>query len=162
MDFISNDKGSTSFVKSGRFKAKFVNLTPLIQTTTWPFGHQMPPFLTQELHAMKHVSCGISSARQYLWRRPNKKKVKVKLKNALSFVFRFELLRLSLTWRWNGPLYLASSAGVFFGRANVNANPNPSPVSFFRPRTYPKGYYFYSPQSSSVTKAKMAATTIRT
>ena len=32
----------------------------------------------------------------------------------------------------------------------------------FRPRTYPKGYYFYSPQSSSVIKSKMAATTIRT
>ena len=38
----------------------------------------------------------------------------------------------------------------------------PSPLFFFRPRTYPKGYYFYPPQSSSVTKSKMAATTIRT
>ena len=23
--------------------------------------------------------------------------------------------------------------------------PSPSPLSFFRPSTYPKGYYFYSP-----------------
>ena len=30
----------------------------------------------------------------------------------------------------------------------------------FRPRTYCKGYYFYSPQSSTVIKSKMAATTI--
>ena len=27
--------------------------------------------------------------------------------------------------------------------------PSPSPLSFFRPRTYRKGYYFYSPQSST-------------
>ena len=38
--------------------------------------------------------------------------------------------------------------------------PSPSPVSFFRPRTYRKGYYFYSPQSSTVIKSKMVATTI--
>ena len=38
--------------------------------------------------------------------------------------------------------------------------PSPSPLSFFRPRTYRKGYYFYSPQSSTVIKSKMAATTI--
>ena len=38
--------------------------------------------------------------------------------------------------------------------------PFPSPLSFFRPRTYRKGYYFYSPQSSTVIKSKMAATTI--
>ena len=31
-------------------------------------------------------------------------------------------------------------------------------LSFFCPRTYPKGYYFYSPHSSSVIKSKMAAT----
>ena len=37
--------------------------------------------------------------------------------------------------------------------------PLPLPLSFFRPRTYRKGYYFYSPQSSSVIKSKMAATT---
>ena len=36
----------------------------------------------------------------------------------------------------------------------------PSSLSFFRPRTYPKGYYFYSPRSSSVIKSKMAVTTI--
>ena len=40
--------------------------------------------------------------------------------------------------------------------------PSPCPLSFFRPHTYAKGYYFYSPQSSSVIKSKMAATTIRT
>ena len=28
--------------------------------------------------------------------------------------------------------------------------PLPLPLCFFRPRTYPKGYYFFSPQSSSV------------
>ena len=33
----------------------------------------------------------------------------------------------------------------------------PLPLSFFRPHTYPKGYYFYSPQSSSVIKSRMAA-----
>ena len=37
--------------------------------------------------------------------------------------------------------------------------PFPSPLSFFSPRTYRKGYYFYSPQSSTVIKSKMAATT---
>ena len=36
--------------------------------------------------------------------------------------------------------------------------PSPSPLSFFRPRTYRKGYYFYSPQS--FIKSKMAAATI--
>ena len=40
------------------------------------------------------------------------------------------------------------------------APPLPLPLSFFRPRTYRKGYYFYSPQSSTVIKSKMAATTI--
>ena len=37
--------------------------------------------------------------------------------------------------------------------------PSPSPLSFFRPRTYRKGYNYYSPQSSTVIKSKMAATT---
>ena len=37
---------------------------------------------------------------------------------------------------------------------------SPSPLSFFRSRTYCKEYYFYSPQSSTVIKSKMAATTI--
>ena len=32
--------------------------------------------------------------------------------------------------------------------------PSPSPLFFFRPRTYRKGYYFYSPQSSTVIKSK--------
>ena len=35
------------------------------------------------------------------------------------------------------------------------------PLSFFHPRIYRKGYYFYSPQSSTVIKSKMAATTTR-
>ena len=35
--------------------------------------------------------------------------------------------------------------------------PFPSLLSFFRPHTYPKGYYFYSPQSTSVITTKMAA-----
>ena len=38
--------------------------------------------------------------------------------------------------------------------------PSPSPLFFFRPRTYRKGYYFYSPQSSTVIKSKMATTII--
>ena len=38
--------------------------------------------------------------------------------------------------------------------------PSPSPLSFFCPRIYRKGYYFYSPQSSTVIKSKMVATTI--
>jgi len=40
--------------------------------------------------------------------------------------------------------------------------PSPSTLSSFRPWTYPKGYYFYSPQSSTDIKSKMAATTMRT
>ena len=35
--------------------------------------------------------------------------------------------------------------------------PFPSPLFFFCPHTYRKGYYFYSPQSSSVIESKMAA-----
>ena len=35
--------------------------------------------------------------------------------------------------------------------------PSPSPLFFFCPHTYRKGYYFYSPQSSSVIESKMAA-----
>ena len=34
---------------------------------------------------------------------------------------------------------------------------SPFPLSFFCPHTYAKGYYFYSLQSSSVIKSKMAA-----
>ena len=71
---------------------------------------------------------------------------------------------------------VACSAVVFFERAICSRKrhvetsrreeemyfslPSPSPLSFFRPRTYRKGYYFYSPQSSTVIKSKMAATTI--
>ena len=40
--------------------------------------------------------------------------------------------------------------------------PFPFPLSFFCPCTYPKGYYFYSPQPSTVIKSKMEATTTRT
>ena len=32
-------------------------------------------------------------------------------------------------------------------------SPLPLPLSFFRPRTYRKGHYFYSPQSSTVIKS---------
>ena len=35
--------------------------------------------------------------------------------------------------------------------------PSPSPLFFFCPHTYRKGYYFYSPQSSSVIESKIAA-----
>ena len=45
-------------------------------------------------------------------------------------------------------------AGVFFFLSS------PTPLSFFHPCTYPKGYYFYSPQSSTVIKSKMVAATI--
>ena len=91
---------------------------------------------------------------------------------------------------FNLPDGLACSAGVFFERAICSQKchvetsrreemgwvkgsgeeagrekrkfflPSPSPLSFFRSRTYRKGYYFYSPQSSTVLKSKMAATTI--
>ena len=46
------------------------------------------------------------------------------------------------------------------GEREENFLPSPFPLSFFRPRTYRKGYYFYSPQSSTVIKSKMVATTI--
>ena len=39
---------------------------------------------------------------------------------------------------------------------------SPSPLSSFRPCTCPKGYYFYSPQSSTDKKSKMGTTTMRT
>ena len=54
--------------------------------------------------------------------------------------------------RWGG------SRGA--GRVFFSPLPLPLPLSFFRPRTYRKGYYFYSPQSSTVIKSKMADTTI--
>ena len=40
--------------------------------------------------------------------------------------------------------------------------PSPSLLSFFRPSTYPKGCYFYSPQCSFVRISKTAATIIQT
>ena len=65
---------------------------------------------------------------------------------------------------------LACSAGVFFERAICSRKRHvktsqreeelPSPLSFFRSRTYRKGYYFYSPQSSTNIKSKMAAAAI--
>ena len=56
------------------------------------------------------------------------------------------------------------SKGAGWGRGERRENgvffsPLPLPLSFFRPRTYRKGYYFYSPQSSTVIKSKMATTT---
>ena len=38
----------------------------------------------------------------------------------------------------------------------------PSPSSFFRPSACSKGCYFYSPESSSDIKPKIAASTVRT
>ena len=84
-------------------------------------------------------------------------------------------------------LFIACSAGVFFGCANVFVLEGPCWNSRREeemgrvkgsgegggeallkrgalkggPSSYPKGYYFYSPQSSSVIKSKMGATTIR-
>ena len=58
--------------------------------------------------------------------------------------------------RWSKSTY----AGRGGRERRVFFLPSPSPLSFFRPRTYRKGYYFYSPQSSTVIKSKMAATTI--
>ena len=61
---------------------------------------------------------------------------------------------------------LACSAGVLFGSANdfvrESAMLKPKRGGNESPRTYPQGYYFYSPQSSTVIKSKMAATTVRT
>ena len=51
-------------------------------------------------------------------------------------------------------------SGEGTGRENIFFLLSPSPISFFRPRTYRKGYYFYFLQSSTVIKSKMAATAI--
>ena len=56
------------------------------------------------------------------------------------------------------PAYVVSQKNNDIGQAYFFLL-SPSPLSFFRPRTYRKGYYFYSPQSSTVIKSKMAATT---
>ena len=56
------------------------------------------------------------------------------------------------------PAYGVSQKNSDIGQAYFFL-PSPSPLSFFSPRTYRKGYYFYSPQSSTVIKSKMAATT---
>ena len=53
-----------------------------------------------------------------------------------------------------------SGEGAEREKRNLFFSPLPSPLSFFRPRTYRKGYYFYSPQSATVIKSKMATTTI--
>ena len=78
----------------------------------------------------------------------------------------------SLTVNWQASIYfpMPHQSGAPFAsvrsflkeqwyRAGVFFLPSPSPLSFFRPRTCRKGYYFYSPQSSTVIKSKMAATT---
>ena len=39
--------------------------------------------------------------------------------------------------------------------------PSLSPVAFLNPNANPKGFNFYSPQSSSVIKSKMAVTALR-
>ena len=54
----------------------------------------------------------------------------------------------------------SKGAGRGQGERSVFFSPLPSPLSFFRPSSYRKGYYFYSPQSSTVINSKMAATTI--
>ena len=41
-------------------------------------------------------------------------------------------------------------SGEGAGRESIFFLPSPSLLSFFRPRTYRKGYYFYSPLSSTV------------
>ena len=61
-------------------------------------------------------------------------------------------------------LILACSAGVFFGGVNLLAQES---TMLKLPRrggngAIPKGYNFYSPQSSSVIKSKMADTTTLT
>ena len=60
---------------------------------------------------------------------------------------------------------LACSAGVFFFKRAICSRKRHVETSrreeeMGRPRTYRKGYYFYSPQTSTVIKSKMAATTI--
>ena len=63
--------------------------------------------------------------------------------------------------------YLACNAGVFFERAicsrrrHVETSRREEEMGrVIRPHTNCNGYYFYSPQSSTVIKSKMAATTI--
>jgi len=61
-------------------------------------------------------------------------------------------------------LILACSAGIFFGRVNVFAQES---AMLKLPKragngASPKGYNFYSPQSSTVIKSKMADTTTLT
>ena len=70
----------------------------------------------------------------------------------------FQCFLLAKAPYWNG----ANQRRRRGGEEREIFSPSPSPLSFFRPRTYSKGYYFYSPQYSSVIKSKMAATTIRT
>ena len=84
------------------------------------------------------------------------------LQNRSCFLFAF--LR-----RAKASAKLACSAGVFFERAICSRKRHVETsrreeemgrVKAVRPRTYRKGYYFYSPQSSTVIKSKMTATTI--
>ena len=61
--------------------------------------------------------------------------------------------------RWN----IACSAGVFFERSicsrkrHVETSRREEEMGRVKGSTYRKGYYFYSPQSSTVIKSKMAA-----
>ena len=67
------------------------------------------------------------------------------------------------TSRREGEMGRVKGAGRGRGERRENLYfflPTPTPLSFFRLRTYRKGSYFYSPQSSTVIKSKMAATTI--
>ena len=75
----------------------------------------------------------------------------------LSAQFALAMLKLPEEWRRWGE---SKGVGRERGERRDFFLPSPFPLSFFRPRTYRKGYYFYSPQSSTVIKSKMAATTM--
>ena len=66
-------------------------------------------------------------------------------------------------WRKCGTCSLACSSGVFLERAicsrKRHVETSQREKEMGHPRTYRKGYYFYSPQSSTVIKSKMEATT---
>ena len=57
------------------------------------------------------------------------------------------------------PAYRVSQKNNDIGQAYF-FSPLPLPPFLLRPRTYRKGYYFYSSQSPTVIKSKMVATTI--
>ena len=68
-------------------------------------------------------------------------------------------------WKYE-TLYVACCAGVFFERAiwsrkrHVETSPREEEMGQVKEGAYRTGYYFYSPQSSTVIKSKMVATTI--